>query len=317
MRTGEIPSEDKVLGYFQSLSNWGRWGEDDQLGTLNFLTPEKTRRAISLVREGVTISCARTVSWEPAPDIPIPPIHFMVESGEGWATGDKISARTNQASTDFFGMIFHGYAITHIDSLAHFFWEGTMYNGHPAHLVSTSLGATVESVELVKDGIVTRGVLVDVPMIRGVDWVERGEGVMPEDILAAEEQCGFKVEEGDVLLVRTGQLHRREVEGPVNPRVEGSTACQAACLPLFHERGIAVLGSDTGNDVMPSVYPSLSNPIHQVGIVAMGLWILDNANLEGLARACRERNQWEFMLSIAPLRLYNATGSPVNPLAIF
>ena len=113
-------------------------------------------------------------------------------------------------------------------------------------------------------------------MIRGDDWVERGEGVMPEDILAAEERCGFTIEEGDVLLVRTGNLHRRNVEGPVNPREAGSPACQAACLPLFHERSIAVLGSDTGNDVMPSQYESMSNPIHQVGIVAMGLWILDN-----------------------------------------
>lgn len=212
-----VPSEEEVLGYFKSLSNWGRWGEEDQLGTLNFLSPKKTLQAASLVKEGVTVSCARTITWESAPDIPNPPIHFMVESGEGWASGDKVTSRPSQASTDFFGLIFHGYAITHIDSLAHFFWEGKMYNGRPAHLVSTNQGATVESVELAKNGIITRGVLVDVPMIRGVDWLERGEGVMPEDILAAEERCGFRVEEGDVLLVRTGQLHRRNVEGPVNP----------------------------------------------------------------------------------------------------
>ena len=312
-----VPTEAEVLGYFASLSNWGRWGEEDQLGTLNFLSPERTRRAVSLVREGVTVSCSRTISFDPAPDVAVPPVHFMVESGEGWASGDKVTSRVSQASTDFFGMVFHGFTITHIDSLAHFFWEGKMYNGRPSHLVSTNLGATVESVEQAKDGIVTRGVLVDVPMIRGIEWVERGEGVMPEDILAAEQRCGFEVEEGDVLLVRTGQLHRRNVEGPINPRIDGSTACQAACLPLFHERSIAMLGSDTGNDVTPSGYPSLTNPIHQVGIVAMGMWILDNPDLEELAQACRERNRWEFMLSIGPLRLFNTTGSPVNPLAIF
>ena len=317
MANGNIPSESEVLGYFDSLSNWGRWGGDDQMGTLNFLGPDKVKRAVSLVEEGATVSCARTVMFEPAPDIPVPPIHFMTESGEGWASGQKVTTRTAQGSTDFFGMIFHGYAITHVDSLAHFFWEGKMYNDQPAHLVSTGLGATVESIELAKEGIVTRGVLVDAPMIRGVDWLERGEGVMPEDILAAEERCGFKIEEGDVLLVRTGNLHRRNTEGPWNPRELGSSACQAACLPLFHERGIAMLGSDTGNDVMPTGYPSMTNPIHQVGIVAMGLWILDNANLEELAQACRERNRWEFMLSIGPLRLNNTTGSPVNPIAIF
>ena len=312
-----IPTESEVLGYFQSLSNWGRWGDDDQLGTLNFLSPEKVKQAASLVQDGVTVSCARTVTFQSEPDIPVPPIHYMVESGEGWASGDKVTNRTAQGSSDFFGMVFHGFSITHVDSLAHFFWEGKMYNGRPAHLISTGMGATVESIELAKDGIVSRGLLVDVPRIRGVDWLERGEGVMPDDILAAEEQCGFKIEEGDVLLVRTGQLHRRNVEGPVNPREAGSTACQAACLPLFHERGIAMLGSDTGNDVMPTGYPNLSNPIHQVGIAGMGLWILDNANLEELAAACSERNRWEFMLSIGPLRLSNTTGSPVNPLAIF
>ena len=313
----ETPTEAQVLDYFESLSNWGRWGEDDEMGTLNFLSPEKTRQATSLVRGGVSVSCARTITFDPSPDVTYQPMHFMVQSGEGWASGDKLSSRTSQGSLDYFGLVFHGFTVTHIDSLAHYFWQGRMYNGRPAHLISTEMGATVESIELTKDGIVSRGVLVDVPLIRGVDWLERGEGVSPEDILAAEERCGFKIEEGDVLLVRTGQLHRRSVEGPVNPRTEGSTACQAACLPLFHERSIAMLGSDTGNDVFPSGYPSMSNPIHQVGIVGMGLWLLDNANLEELAQACKERNRWEFMLSMGPLRLSNTTGSPVNPLAIF
>jgi kynurenine formamidase len=312
-----IPTEEEVLRFFTTLSNWGRWGEEDQLGTLNFITAEKTKQAVGLVREGVTLSCARTIRYDAAPDSPSPPIHYMVESGEGWASGDKVSSRRNQVSVDFFGMVFHGHTITHLDSLAHFFWEGKMYNGRPAHLVSTSLGATVESVELAKDGIITRGVLVDVPMIRGVDWVERGEGVMPQDLEAAEQRCGFRVEAGDVLMVRTGQLRRRHEEGPVNPADAGSTACQAACLPFFHQRSIAMICSDTGNDVMPSQYTRLSNPIHQVGIVAMGLWILDNANLEELAAACRQRNRWEFMLCVGPLRLFNGTGSPLNPIAVF
>ena len=312
-----IPSEREVLSYFQSLSNWGRWGEQDQLGTLNFLTPERTKRALSLVSEGVAVSCARTIRFEGGIDVTVPPVHFMLESGDGWATGDKTTEWPIQISRDYFGLVFHGFTITHIDSLAHFFWEGKMYNGRPANLVSTSLGATVESVEVAKDGIVTRGVLVDVPMIRGTDWLERGEGVMPEDILAAEERCGFRIEEGDVLLVRTGQLHRRNVEGPVDIRTLGATACQAACLPLLHERGIAMLGCDSGNDVVPSGYAKVLAPIHQLGIVAMGLWILDNPDLEELAQTCRERNRWEFLLSVIPLRLHNSTGSPVNPIAIF
>ena len=314
---GRIPTEEEVLGYFQSLSNWGRWGEDDQLGTLNHMSPEKTRRATQLVREGVTISCARTIEYDPAPDVLATPVHYMMESGEGWASGEKVSGLPLAASVDYFGLVFHGLTVTHMDSLCHVFWEGKMYNGRPAHAVSTRFGATVESIEVAKDSIVGRGVLVDVPMVRGIDWVERGEGVMPEDIEAAEERCGFKVEEGDVLLVRTGQFKRRDDEGPVDPAVAGTTACHPACLPLFHRRSIAVLGSDTGNDVMPPIYGRVPLPVHQVGLVAMGLWILDSANLDDLAQECQRRNRWEFLISISPLRLHNATGSPVNPVVVF
>jgi len=174
----QIPTEEEVLSYFDTLSNWGRWGEDDQHGTLNFLTQEKTKQAVSLVQEGTTVSCSRTVTWTPEADHMSTPLHFMLESGEGWASGDKVTNRPSQASTDFFGMAFHGYHITHMDSLAHFFWQGKMYNGRPTHLVSTGLGATVESIELAGEGVATRGVLVDAPMIRGVDWIERGEGVI-------------------------------------------------------------------------------------------------------------------------------------------
>ena len=312
----QIPTEAEVLSYFDKLSNWGRWGADDELGTPNLITPEKTKRALATVQEGVSVSLAREIVWEGAADVPSPPVHYMLESGEGWASGQKVSSRPNAAAIDYIGMVFHGVAVTHVDSLAHFFWQGKTYNGKPAHLVSTSLGATVCSVVAAKQGFISRGLLVDVPMIRGVDWLERGEGVTPEDILAAEERCGFKVEEGDILLIRTGQLHRRNVEGPA-PGSVGSTACQAACLPLFHERGIAVMGSDTGNDVRPSQYEKVPQPIHQVGITAMGLWILDNANLEDLAAACRERNRWQFMVTIGPLPLHNTTGSPVNPIAVF
>tara|TARA_Y100000590_G_scaffold470157_1_gene662388 strand:- start:7122 stop:8075 length:954 start_codon:yes stop_codon:yes gene_type:complete len=317
MMSDKIPSEQEVLGYFDSLSNWGRWGDDDQHGTLNFLSKDNTKRAMGLVKEYVKVSCSRPILFESAADVPNPPVHYMLESGEGWESGHKVSNRHYSVSLDYIGMVFHGYSITHVDSLAHFFWDGKLYNGRPAHLVSTSLGATVESIELASEGIVSRGLLVDVPMIRGVNWLERGEGVMPSDILSAEKQCGFQVQEGDVLFVRTGQQYRRSVEGPVDPVSLGSTACQAACLPLFHERGIAMLGSDTGNDVNPSGYASVPSPIHQVGIVAMGLWILDNANLEDLSKVCKERNTWEFMVSILPLKLKNTTGSPVNPIAMF
>ena len=115
-----IPTEEEVLTYFKKLSNWGRWGADDQLGTPNLITPEKTKRAVATVREGVTISLSRTIMFEAYADVPNPPVHYMVESGEGWASGDKVTNRPSAAATDYIGMIFHGYAVTHVDSLAHF-----------------------------------------------------------------------------------------------------------------------------------------------------------------------------------------------------
>ena len=314
---GKIPSQDEVMKYFDTLSNWGRWGEDDQLGTLNFLNSSKTKQAISLVQEGVSVSCARPITFENTPDVAATPVHYMVESGEGWDSQNKYTSRETQAATDYIGMVFHGHTVTHVDSLAHFFWNGRLYNGRPASMVSTNLGATVESIELAGGGIVTRGVLIDVPNVRGVDWLEPGDGVTPDDIIAAEERQGISIREGDVLLIRTGQLKRRNELGPVDYRAVGSNACQAACLPIFHERNIAMLGSDTGNDIMPAQYIDIKQPIHQVGIVAMGLWILDNADLESLSEACIQRSKWEFLISIGTLKLSNTTGSPVNPLAIF
>jgi kynurenine formamidase len=312
--TRDRPTQDQLLEWMQSLSNWGRWGDDDQLGTLNLLSPEKTRRAVGLVREGATVSCARQINYQAGPDSPRPPQYFMWMSGEPYRPGE---GPDRQVAMDYFGLIFHGHTITHIDSLAHFFWDGRMYNGAPSTLVKAAEGATSHSIDAAKLGIITRGVLVDAPMLRGVYVVERGDGVGLEDVAAAESQCGFTVEEGDVLLLRTGQLGQREQRGPVDPRQAGSAGPLPELLPLLRERGVAVLGSDTGNDVQPSPYERFSNPVHQVGIVALGLWILDNAWLDDLAEACAARNRWEFLITINPLRLPTATGSPVNPIAVF
>ena len=128
----ELPTQDEVLAYFTSLSNWGRWGDEDELGTMNHITPETRRRAASLVQEGVTVSCSRTLSNAPGPDVPATPIHYMIESGEGYAHDEKAGPpRPAQTSSDFIGVAFHGHVITHVDSLSHFFFDGKMYNGKP------------------------------------------------------------------------------------------------------------------------------------------------------------------------------------------
>ncbi len=150
-----------------------------------------------------------------------------------------------------------------------------------------------------------------------MDWIELGDGVGLNDIAAAADRCGVSPEPGDVLLLRTGQYRRWLEKGPIDPNKDGSSGPLPEILPLLHERGVSVIGSDTGNDVRPTGYPRFTNPIHQIGLVAMGLWILDNANLEEVARECAQRKRWEFLIQILPLRIPNATGSPVNPVAVF
>ena len=309
------PSQDDLLKWLDSdLNNWGRWGEDDQKGTLNHLSKEKTLQALSLVTEGQTVSCARQVEFTAAADVPKPPQHYMVSAGDNYRKGEGVD---RQVAMDYFGLIFHGHTVTHIDSLAHFFWDGQTFNGRPSSVVSTTEGATEFDVMAASEGIVTKGVLVDAPLVRGVEYIERGDGVGISDIEGAEQKHGVRLERGDVLLMRTGQLGRREVTGPVDTWVGGSSGPSPEILPLLHEREIAVMGSDTGNDIVPNPYQRFSNPVHQVGIVGLGLWILDNAWLDDLAEACRQRGKWEFLISILPLKLPTVTGSPVNPVVVF
>ena len=311
------PSEAEVRGYLRTLSNWGRWGPDDELGTINLITPAKRVAAARLVKDGVSVTCARPISTDITADTTIPPLRFMVDSGEGRDTASPERNLERRGASEFIGMVFHGYTITHVDTPAHYFWEGKLYNGRSCNLVTSREGATVESVEVLRDGVVSRGVLLDVARARGVDWIEGGQGVMPEDLEAAERAQGVRVESGDILLVRTGYYGRRVSRGPVNPMQAGSPALHVACCPWLRERGVAMIGTDTHNDIAPPPYPSLGNSFHVVSLVAMGLWLIDNGNLEDIGRACAERKRWEFLLTVAPLRLKNVTGSPVNPIAVF
>lgn len=313
---GQKPTEAEVLSYFQKLSNWGKWGKDDQLGTINYVTPQKVKEAAALVKEGASVSCSRPIGRERAVDVMQPVLHYMDHSGEQWV-GKKSKPGEIQGSADFIGLSFHGLTITHIDSLCHVFWDGQMYNGHPAEKVTTREGATMESIDLLRDGVVTRGVLLDIARLRGIDWLEPGDAIFPAELEEAERACGVRVRSGDVLFFRTGMLRRRNQKGAIDQLTAGRPGLQAACLPWLHERQIAMLGSDVPNDVSPSGYPQLKIPVHQVGLVAMGLWLIDNLNLEELTVACQRYQRWEFMAMVSPLRIANGTGSPVNPIAVF
>ena len=309
-------TESDVIKMISSLSNWGRWGTEDELGTINLITAAKRKRAAALVQDGVPVSCARPIALNAiGADTTFQPLRFMVDSGErrDHDASERVLAR--RGASEFIGMVFHGYTITHVDTPAHYFWQGKIYNGRSCNLITSREGAQVESVDLLRDGVVSRGVLLDVAALKG-RGLGAGEGVMPEDLEAAEKAQKVRVEPGDILLIRTGYYARRLKE-PLHPLKDGSPAAHVACMPWFRERDIAMLGTDTHNDVSPATHPALGNVVHIVGLVGMGLWLIDNANLEELAKACSARQRWEFMLTIAPLRLQGVTGSPVNPIALF
>ena len=312
MTTKSVPSAEEVKGYMQSLSNWGRWGADDDLGTLNYITPEKRIAAAKLVQKGISVGCARMIYPEQAPDLPNSPLHYMIN------TGESAPEQGRGGSSDFLGIAFHGFSVTHIDTFSHMFWNAHSYNGLDAKLVNASGRATKGGVQVLENGVVTRGVLLDIAKVRGVDWMQAGEGIFPEDLEAAEAAENVKIEPGDALLYRTGWPKAREVQGPLP--IPGRPGLHAACLPWLHERGVALIAADAATDVGPSGYPDegfLPMPIHQVGICAMGIWILDSGNYESLAEVCIRENRWEFQFVMAPLRWRNATGSPVTPIAIF
>ncbi len=297
-------SEEEVLGYMEKLSNWGRWGSDDELGTLNYITPQKRAAAAASVRSGRTVSLAHDLNTQTQPNNPRPAVHLMLQSAGG-------------GSADFIGVAFHGYATSHIDALCHIFWRGQMYNGRPAADV-TAQGARTNSVHAWREGIVSRGVLLDVAGAKGRDWLDAGDPVHVEDLEAAERFGDVRVEEGDILLVRTGQWSRMQAHGWETPSSadHARAGLAADCLPWLHTRRVAVYGGDCF-DQIPSGYERMRMPLHTVGIVAMGLPLLDNLSVEPLAAACREEGRYHFLLTVAPLRVRGGTGSPVNPIALF
>jgi kynurenine formamidase len=297
---------------FQDLSNWGRWGDGDRRGTLNYLTPERIQAAVATVRSGRTVSMAIPISTVAGPDNPNPAIHLMKTAHEpDPALGGVTFA------TDFLGMAFHGDCHTHIDSLGHLAWKSQLYGGRPASTVSTR-GVSVLDIDDYATGIVGRGVLLDIPRLRGVPWLEPGVAVERDELQAAERAAGVELGPGDILVFRTGH-HRRRLElGPWDngPDGEGKAGLHPQALTLLHERQVAAFLPDGDGETVPSPVDGIPYPIHPLQIVAMGMACADSLQLEDLAIACEEERRWEFLVVVAPLRLPGGTGSPFNPLAI-
>ena len=291
------------------VRNWGRWGDDDERGTLNLITPAKQAAALALATEGTVVSCALPLPVRVAPDNRVPVQHHVLRAG------DALSTEGLQFTADWFSIAPHGMATTHLDALCHVFTNGKMYNGYPASEVRTT-GARKNSIMAGKDGLMSRGVLLDIPGLRGTDWLEPGEAITAADLDAAEQRQGITIEAGDILLIRTGRDARRDEHGPWDIQ-EGLAGLYADCLPFLHERGVAVLGCDGVSDVLPSRIEGSFQPIHEIAIAEMGIHIIDNMQLGRLTEACVERNRYGFLFVLAPLHLEKGTASPVNPLAIF
>lgn len=302
---------ERMREIYEKVKNWGRWGAEDQAGALNLLTPERRRAAAALVQDGRTVGCSREFPVQAGPENPHPALHMMVQAGDDCV----IPGIGLQTVTDFVGVSFHGMASSHIDALCHVFVDKQMYNGRPAEDVK-STGARSNDILCGREGIVGRGVLLDIARTRGVDWLEPGEAVGVDELEAAEREQGVAVQAGDILLIGQGRDARRAAKGPWSPFTEGLPGLHPECVPWLHERDISVLGSDSVSDPLPGSVEGWPMPVHQCCLVAMGVHLLDNLYLQNLAEACAAAGRWEFLFTVAPLVIVGGTGSPVNPIAV-
>jgi kynurenine formamidase len=297
---------------FERVSNWGRWGTDDEQGTLNYLKPEHVRSGASLVKSGRTVSLSLSINTVAGPDNPRPAVHYMVKThdfcpphGEPRFAGDYLASEV------------HGDSRTHLDALCHVAYKGKLYNGRSSGSVTCN-GANLMDITAYAHGIIGRGILLDVPRYRRVKWLEPGEAVTSEEIEAVEKFEGVRLDEGDLFLFRTGH-HRRRIElGPwnVNPDGEGQAGLHVNVMPLLHERKIAAFLPDGDGETVPSNVEGVTYPVHALQITSMGMACADNLQFEELIRVCEEENRWTFLVVAAPLRLPHGTGSLLNPIAI-
>jgi kynurenine formamidase len=304
---------DLSVGEFQQLfrevTNWDHWPERPEVGALHFITAERIAAAAGLVRRGVTVSLGRPLNTQAGIDNPEPAHHEMT-----MLTDVDIGSGSVRFTKDYIGVDYHNEGHSHIDALCHVAYQGRFYGGITDAKV-TSRGAAAGAISLLRDGLVGRGVLLDIPRARGVRWLEPGEHVFPDDLDAAERAQGVNVEAGDILLVRTGHARRLSEVTPweTSKRKAGLHPSAARFLA---DRRVAALGSDGNNDTAPSTTEGVAFPIHVLAINAMGVHLLDYLQFEDLVPLCEAAERWAFLFVASPLRIVGGTGSPVNPIAI-
>ena len=277
---------------YRDRRNWGRWGANDQVGAINLITAEKRRAAAGLVQTGRTVSLSRTFE---------PPQHFITKSSLGSGGGYVM---------DYLGFIYHGATITHIDALCHI-WDGDgMWQGRDPDAEINTQGAHFGDITHWKEGITTKGVLIDVPRHRGEPHVSVDQPVTGEELDAIARAENVTVEPGDALLVHSGWTAYM-ASGDDGSR--GSPGLHPSCAEFVRDHDVALLGWDLMDARADSNLPW---PVHGV-LFNFGVALLDNALLEPIAEACAEENRWSFLFQAFPLNVARGTGSPVNPIAMF
>ena len=303
-----IPSKAEVISYIRDRSNWGRWGKDDEVGTVNLITAQKRVTAAGLVRSGRTVSLSRDFPTKIGAGNPIPAQH--------WVRSVPFSVGGN--AEDYYGTVYHGYAFTHIDALCHVWDDQGMYNGRDPEKEVSSMGAKFGGVEAWSDGIVTRGVLLDVPKYRGQPYVTHDRPVHGWELEEAAQAQGVTIEPGDAVAVYCGreEWQKDHSDTPYGLPERHKEGLHASCLPFIRDHDLSLLAWDM-HDHTPSDYEGLYPFSVHMSVFAYGLALLDNALLQPLAEACGEEGRYEFMLMVSPLKIAGGTGSPVNPIAMF
>jgi kynurenine formamidase len=313
---GEHPPVTRDASWIRELgqrfSNWGRFGENDERGTLNFITRERVRSACALPRTGQVISCALPFDSRGPQNGALGrfnPEHAMLSTGAKEMPGglhytDDVVRMPLQCGTQW-------------DSLAHVFYDGKLYNGRDASCISES-GASANSIDRLAASVVGRGVLLDLPRARGLRWLDDSTAILPEDLDGCAERQGVTIESGDIVLVRTGRLGRALEAGAWDNYLGSPTpGLSIRCARWLYEREIAAVATDTSCvEVLPSEIPGCMLPLHMVAIRDMGLLLGEIFALDALAAACAADGNYEFLFSAPPLPITGAVGSPINPVAI-
>jgi kynurenine formamidase len=284
----------------RDLSNWGRWGPTDQAGALNLITPAKRREAAALVKDGISVSLAVDANEVQGADNPTPYERVVTGIGPAYVM-------------DRLAVSYHGGAHTHIDALSHRLFDGKMYNGFDIAEVTREGGAKKGSIYTAHAGIVTRGVLIDIPALRNVPYLEPGTRIFAEDLEAWDQRAGVKVSAGDAIFIRTGRWVRSRTGASATTDTSG---LDASVIPWLKRRDVSVLASEYAVDARPSS-DGLGLAVHDFALAYLGVHVIDNCDLTALAEAASARRRWEFQVIVAPLPIPTGSGSPANPIAVF